>query len=105
MQRRIILASALALLSAPGAEAQAWCGQRVDATIQCGYSSRAECEKANPGKGAVCFINNIHDASPQASACAPQNTTGNVIYDNKKTRRMRAAGLLGKCAGVCSSGN
>jgi hypothetical protein len=47
----------------------------------------------------------IHDASPQASACAPQNTTGNAIYDNKKTRRMRAAGLLGKCAGVCSSGN
>jgi hypothetical protein len=70
MQRRIFLASALALVSAPGAQAETWCGQRVNATIQCGYSSRAECEKANVGKGAMCFINKA-DEPPNSAPTLP----------------------------------
>jgi hypothetical protein len=56
MRSAIILATALALLCAADAQAQIWCGQRADATIQCSYSNRAECEKAI-GRGAMCFIN------------------------------------------------
>lgn len=56
MRNEIILAAALALVPVSGAEAQIWCGQRANGTIQCGYSNRAECEKA-VGKKAMCFIN------------------------------------------------
>jgi hypothetical protein len=63
MRCRIILAAALmatplAVLSAPGAQAQEYCGfiPHLGAMVQCGYSSLEGCENA-VGKGAMCFVN------------------------------------------------
>lgn len=56
MRSGIILTIVLAFVSATAARAQVWCGQLTNGTILCGYSNRAECEKAI-GKTAMCFIN------------------------------------------------
>ena len=53
MRGGVILAAALGALSATSAHAEDWCGYaaHANATIECGYSTAAECESAI-GKGA-----------------------------------------------------
>jgi hypothetical protein len=61
MRREIVLAAALAALSATAAYTPAyadeWCGYAThdNAVIECGYSSATECETAT-GKGGMCFV-------------------------------------------------
>ncbi len=57
LRSRTVFAAALAAMSATGAQAEGWCGYaaREKATIECGYSTAAECENAI-GKGGMCFI-------------------------------------------------
>ena len=53
----IIIAAALAALSASGAKADEWCGYatRDNAIIECGYTTAVDCENS-VGKRGVCFI-------------------------------------------------
>ncbi len=74
MRNGIILAVALAALSATGARAQQWCGYttRKNAVVECGYMSAADCETA-VGKGGMCFVD--PDLALNASHAAPVNST------------------------------
>jgi len=66
----IIFAATLAAMSATGAQAEAWCGYaaREKSTIECGYSTAAECESA-VGKGGMCFVD--PDYASNAKRAAP----------------------------------
>jgi hypothetical protein len=84
MRWGIIFAAALTTTSATGAQAEGWCGYaaREKATIECGYSSAAECATAT-GKGGMCFVDpdyasNVTRATPAATtpALAPQFPAG-----------------------------
>jgi hypothetical protein len=57
MQNGIILAAALIVASATGAQADEWCGYATheNAVIECGYMTAADCESA-VGKGGMCFV-------------------------------------------------
>jgi hypothetical protein len=57
MRSGVILAAALATMSATSAHAEGWCGYaaHANAMIECGYSTVAQCENAI-GKGAMCFV-------------------------------------------------
>ncbi len=77
MRCGIIVAVALAVMSASGAQAQEWCGYaaRENAVIECGYSTAAECENAI-GKGGMCFVDpeyalNSKRATPAISSKIP----------------------------------
>lgn len=57
MQHTIIVAAALAALSATGAQADEWCGYATGdhTVIECGYTTAAQCATA-VGKGGMCFV-------------------------------------------------
>jgi len=57
MRNGIILAVALTVLSASGAQAEQWCGYagHKDAVVECGYMTAADCADA-VGKGGMCFV-------------------------------------------------
>ena len=58
MQRAMVIAAALSVLTLSGANAAQRCGdgsQRAKSLIECGYSSVADCENA-VGKGGMCFV-------------------------------------------------
>jgi hypothetical protein len=57
MQSGIILAAALAALTATGARADDWCGYTTkdNAVIECGYTTAQDCADA-VGKGGMCFL-------------------------------------------------
>ena len=74
MRCGILVAAALTMASATGAHAQEWCGYsgRVNALIECGYTSLEGCENTI-GKGAMCFVNpfvvmNTRRATPLIAA-------------------------------------
>jgi hypothetical protein len=53
-----LLAMLLAAMTAPGAQAQEYCGfnPKPGAIVECGYSSLEGCQN-DIGKGAMCFVN------------------------------------------------
>ena len=57
MQRAMVIAAALSVLTLSGANAAEWCGygSHAKSLIECGYSSVADCESA-VGKGGMCFV-------------------------------------------------
>ena len=57
MRSGFILAGALILMTATGAQAEEWCGYAIhhDAVVECGYTNVADCQTA-VGKGGMCFV-------------------------------------------------
>jgi hypothetical protein len=74
MRNGIILAVALAALSATGARADQWCGYAThkNAVVECGYTTAADCENA-VGKGGMCFVD--PDVALDATRTVPVNAT------------------------------
>jgi hypothetical protein len=70
----LILAAAMTVMSASGAQADQWCGYAThqNAVIQCGYTTASDCENA-VGKGGMCFVD--PDVALNAKAAAPANNT------------------------------
>jgi hypothetical protein len=79
LRSRIVLAAALAAVSATGAQAEAWCGYaaRDKALIECGYSTAADCENA-VGKGGMCFIDPDYAAKAGAFGKDARKTMTNT---------------------------
>jgi hypothetical protein len=79
LRSTIVLAAALAAMSATGARAEDWCGYaaREKALIECGYSTAAECESVI-GKGGMCFIDPDYAANAGAFAKAARKTMTNA---------------------------
>ena len=75
----IILAAALAVMSATGAQAEEWCGYaaREKALIECGYSTAVECENA-VGKGGISFIDPDYAAKAGAFGKDARKTMTNT---------------------------
>jgi hypothetical protein len=75
MRWEIILALALCLPAAAGAQADEWCGyaSRDKSIIECGYSSITDCENA-VGKGGVCFVDPDYALAVSHAAPAPNIT-------------------------------
>jgi len=83
LRSRIVMAAALAALSATGAQAEDWCGYaaRDKALIECGYSTASECENA-VGKGGMCFIDPDYAANVGAFGKAARKTMTNTGATN-----------------------
>jgi hypothetical protein len=79
LRSRLVLAAALAALSATGAHAEDWCGYaaRDKALIECGYSTASDCENA-VGKGGMCFIDPDYAANAGAFGKAARKTITNT---------------------------
>lgn len=69
----IVVAAALAAMSAT--QAEEWCGYaaRERALIECGYSTAAECENA-VGRGGMCFVDPDYAANAAAFGTAARKT-------------------------------
>ncbi len=66
MQRTMMIAAALSVLTLSDANAADWCGygSHAKSFIECGYSSVTDCESA-VGKGGMCFVDPDYAANAQ----------------------------------------
>ena len=67
MQRAMVIAAALGVLTLSNANAAEWCGygSHAKSLIECGYSSVADCENA-VGKGGMCFVDPDYAANARS---------------------------------------